>query len=143
MYKAFYGTQDLEEHVGMTGSLTFFNRWTSNLQKAGPDIWMRSSTDGTQYEYRAVYVDDLAIYMKDPQAFSDTLKEKYKLKLKGVGPLSYHLGCRYTRDEDGTLFITRQLGGTMAWTVQRPMPGWQHTRCSTSTRYCGTCSEET
>ena len=41
--------------------------------------------------------------MKDPQAFCDTLKEKYNLKLKGVGPLSYHLGCGYTRDEDGTL----------------------------------------
>ena len=41
--------------------------------------------------------------MKDPQAFCDTLKEKYKLKLKAVGPLSYHLGCGYTRDEDGTL----------------------------------------
>ena len=26
-------TQDQEEHVGMTGSLTFFNRWISNLQK--------------------------------------------------------------------------------------------------------------
>ena len=32
--------------------------------------------------------------------FCDTLKEKYKLKLKGVGPINYHLGCR---DEDGTL----------------------------------------
>ena len=41
--------------------------------------------------------------MKDPQAFCDTLKEKYKLKLKGVGPIKYHLGCGYTRDEDGTL----------------------------------------
>ena len=40
-----------------------------------------------------------AICMKDPQA----LKGVYKLKLKGVGPLSYHLGCGYTRDEDGTL----------------------------------------
>ena len=27
----------------------------------------------------------------------------YKLKLKGVGPINYHLGCGYTRDEDGTL----------------------------------------
>ena len=26
-----------------------------------------------------------------------------KIKLKGIGPLSYHLGCGYTRDEDGTL----------------------------------------
>ena len=46
---------------------------------------------------------DLAICMKDPQAFCDTLKENYKLKLKGVGPINYHLGCGYTRDEDGTL----------------------------------------
>ena len=41
--------------------------------------------------------------MKDPQAFCDTLKEKYKLKLKGVALLSYHLGCGYTTDKDGTL----------------------------------------
>ena len=40
--------------------------------------------------------------MKCPQAFCDTLKEKYKLKLKGVGPLSYQLHCGFTRDEDGT-----------------------------------------
>ena len=37
---------------------------------------MRSSKDGTHYEYIAVYVDDLAICMKDPQALCDTLKEK-------------------------------------------------------------------
>ena len=55
------------------------------------DIWMRSSKDGTHYEYIAVYVDDSAICMKDPQAFCDTLKQKYKLRLKGVGPLSYDL----------------------------------------------------
>ena len=37
---------------------------------------MRSSKDGTHYEYiAAVYVDDLAICMKDPQAFCDTLKK--------------------------------------------------------------------
>ena len=41
--------------------------------------------------------------MKDPKAFCDTLEEKYKIKLKGVGAISYHLGCGYTRDEDGTL----------------------------------------
>ena len=32
--------------------------------------------------------------MKDPQAFCDGLKEVYKLKLKDVGPVCYHLGCR-------------------------------------------------
>ena len=49
------------------------------------------------------FLCDLAICMKDPKSFCDTLNEKYKLKLKGVGPISYHLGCGYTRDEDGTL----------------------------------------
>ena len=70
--------------------------------RADPDIWMKSSKDASHYEYIAVYVDDLAICMKDPNSFYDTLKEKYKLKLKGVGPINYHLGCGYTRDEDGT-----------------------------------------
>ena len=41
--------------------------------------------------------------MQDPQAFCDTLKEGCKLKLKGVGPISYHLRHGYTRDEDGGL----------------------------------------
>ena len=40
----------------------------------------------------AVYVDDLAISMKDPKSFCDTLKERYKLKLKGVGPINSHPG---------------------------------------------------
>ena len=71
--------------------------------KSDPDIWMKLSKDGSHYEYIAVYVDDLAICMKDQKSFCDTLKEKYKLKLKGVGPINYHLGCGYTRDEDGTL----------------------------------------
>ena len=71
--------------------------------RAGPDIWMKLSKDGTHYEYIAVYVDDLAICMQDPQAFCDTIKEKYKLKLKGAGPISYHLGFGNTRDEDGML----------------------------------------
>ena len=71
--------------------------------KADPDIWMKSSIDGSHYEYITVYVDDLAICMKDPKSSCHTLKAKYKLQLKGVGPISYHLGCGYTRDEDGTL----------------------------------------
>ena len=71
--------------------------------RADPDIWMKSSKDGSHYEYIAVYVDDLAICMRDPKSFCDTLKEKYKQKLKGFGPINYHLRCGYTRDEDGTL----------------------------------------
>ena len=102
MYKALYGTRsggarwhykffDILHHMGFKPS------------RADPDIWMKFSKDGSHYEYIAVYVDDLATCMKDPKSFCDTLKEKYKLKLKGVGPINYHLGCGYTRDEDGTL----------------------------------------
>ena len=64
---------------------------------------MRPEPGGTCYEYIAVYVDDLAIAAKDPQAFCNELKKSYNLKLKGVGPLEYHLGCTYKKDPDGTL----------------------------------------
>ena len=73
------------------------------LSKADPDVWMRPEPGGTCYEYIAVYVDDLAIVAKDPQAFCNELKKRYNLKLKGVGPLEYHLGCTYKKDPDGTL----------------------------------------
>ena len=71
--------------------------------KADPDVWMRPEPGGTCYEYIAIYVDDLAIAAKDPQAFCNELKKRYNLKLKGVGPLEYHLGCTYKKDPDGTL----------------------------------------
>jgi Reverse transcriptase (RNA-dependent DNA polymerase) len=62
--------------------------------KAESEIWMREN-DGL-YEFIAVYVDDLLIAAKDPALITKTLSEQHKLKLKGVGPLSYHLGCDYT-----------------------------------------------
>ena len=69
--------------------------------KAEPDIWLRE--DGEHYEYVAVYVDDLAICLNDPKAFTDVLLTKYKFKLKGTGPINFHLGMDFTRDKDGTL----------------------------------------
>jgi hypothetical protein len=71
--------------------------------KAEPDIWMRKNTD--RYEYIAVYVDDLALALTDPKSFVATLENKYNFKLKGTGPISYHLGMDFYRDEDGTLCI--------------------------------------
>ena len=71
--------------------------------KTDPDAWMSPEPRGTCYEYIVVYVDDLAIAAKDPQAFCNELKKKYNLKLKRVGPLEYHLGCTYKKDPDGTL----------------------------------------
>ena len=70
--------------------------------KAEADIWMREN-DGL-YEYIAVYVDDLLIAARNPKEIVQTLQERHGFKLKGVGPLTYHLGCDYFRDKsDGTL----------------------------------------
>ena len=72
--------------------------------KAEDDIWMRDQ--GDHYEYIARYVDDLAIVSRKPQAIINDFQGKYKLKLKGSGPLSYHLGCNFHRDENGTLCMS-------------------------------------
>ena len=69
--------------------------------RADPDIWMREQD--AYYEYIAVYVDDLAIAAKDCATICRQLKEIHGFKLKGDGPLRYHLGCDYSRDKDGTL----------------------------------------
>ena len=102
MIKALHGTH--------SGGARWHDRLFDILQelkfkpsKADPDVWMRPEPGGTCYEYIAVYVDDLAIVAKDLQAFCNELKKKYNLKLKGVGPLEYHLGCTYKKDPDGTL----------------------------------------
>ena len=60
------------------------------------------------WEYVCVYVDDLAIAMKDPNSFIAKLKALpedggHWYQIKGDGPLSFHLGCDYIRDKAGTL----------------------------------------
>lgn len=64
---------------------------------AETDIWMQQN--GKQYEYVAVYVDDLAFAMKEPKKCVDVLENKYKCKLKGTGILKYHLGENFKRDK--------------------------------------------
>ena len=59
--------------------------------------------DDGLYEYIAVYVDDLLVAARHPEEIISKLKEEHKFKLKGVGPLTYHLGCDYFRDNDDTL----------------------------------------
>jgi hypothetical protein len=44
------------------------------------------------YKYIAVYVDGLAIAMKNPKVFVGILEKKNKFKTKGTGPFSFHLG---------------------------------------------------
>ena len=75
MYKALYGTR--------SGGACWHDKFFDILHdmgfkpsKADPDIWMKSSKDGSHYEYIAVYVDDLAICMKDPKSFFVTHSKK-------------------------------------------------------------------
>ncbi|CAJ1953823.1 unnamed protein product [Cylindrotheca closterium] len=113
--------------------------------KAEPDIWMRPTTDGSSYEYVGVYVDDLAMAMKDPQAFVDKLIKVYKFKLKGTGPLEFHLGCDFYRDKHGVLcmhpkkYIDRMVDSYQRMFGQRPKTNvWSplekgdHPECDTS-----------
>ena len=71
--------------------------------KAEPCVWMRENKDLKCYEYIATYVDDLCIADQDPGKIIQILKEDYKLKVKGDGSLSHHLGADYTRDKDKAL----------------------------------------
>ena len=74
-----------------------------NTSKSEPDIWMRHNKEHDIYEYVAVYMDDLAIAMKDCDTFISILQDKYKFKLKVTGSITYHLGMDFLRDEDKTL----------------------------------------
>jgi Reverse transcriptase (RNA-dependent DNA polymerase) len=71
--------------------------------RAEPDIWMKKMED--HYEYIAVYVDDLCIVSKHPEKILEALEKDHKLKLKGSGPIEYHLGCDFYKDDDNTLCI--------------------------------------
>ena len=69
--------------------------------KADRCVWLREMK--TKYEYIAIYVYDLLIPSDKPQQIIKDLKEKFKLKIKGDGPLEYHLGCDYKLHKDNTL----------------------------------------
>src|SRR6476620_3695600 len=100
IYKALYGLR--------TSGARWHEHFSDTLRDIGfspsfadPDVWMKDC--GTHYEYIGVFVDDLAMAMKDPKAFTELLMGKYKYKLKGVGEIKYHLGADFYRDPDGTL----------------------------------------
>jgi hypothetical protein len=59
-----------------------------------PCVWMRDK--GDHNEYLGVYVDDLEIVSPSPnKIIMDLLTTTYKFKLKGTGPMTYHLGCDF------------------------------------------------
>jgi hypothetical protein len=101
--KALYGLhasgQAFEWHFADTMRAKGFKPY-----KAEPSIWMKRNDN--IWEYVCVYVDDLAIAMKNPQPFLNKLQDpenSYGYKLKSVGPIEFHLGCDFGRDPNGTL----------------------------------------
>ena len=64
--------------------------------------------NGEQYECIAIYVDDIAFALHNPQSFIDTVKSKYNFKIKEAGPLEFHLGADFFRDNEGTLCMAPQ-----------------------------------
>ena len=68
--------------------------------KTEQDAWMKRV--GGHWEYIATCVDDLLIASKNPKAITDELMERFKFKLKGTGPLTFHLGCDCCRDVTNT-----------------------------------------
>jgi hypothetical protein len=100
VFKALYRlrTSGLRWHERFADSLRDMGFFTS---KADSDISMQMN--GQVYVYIAVYVDDLCIVAIDPKKIIDLLTEKYSYRLKGSGPIKFHLGCDYFRDSDGIL----------------------------------------
>jgi len=88
-----------------------------------------------------VYVDDLAIASKDPKAITDALTNHHGFKLKGTGPIEYHLGMTFHRNEYSLLEIMpRQYIDKMVDTYVRlfgtnPLPNlYHHLRKETTPR---------
>lgn len=124
IYKALYGLRSsgLRWHEKFADCLTDLGFIQS---KAESDIWLRQS--GTLYEYVApVYVDDLAMALRNPLEFTQILEQRYSFKLKGTGAIEFHLGCDFYRDKEGTLcmspkkYINKLVDGYTRMFGERP-----------------------
>lgn len=143
IYKALYGlrTSGARWHDRFADCMRDMGFFPS---KAEPDIWMRARED-SYYEYIAVYVDDLAIAAKDPASIIKELRTKHKFKIKGDGPITYHLGMDFDRDEHGIMCIkpkkyidkmietyTRTFGKAPEQNVTSPLAKNDHPELDTS-----------
>ena len=65
---------------------------------------MRKCPIVNYFEYIATYVDGSALILKNPQFLLDELTLlPYNFKLKGSGPLKFHIGCGFTCNSTSTL----------------------------------------
>ncbi len=95
-------------HGLRSSGLCWHRRFAAALEEMGffmcradTDVWMRDV--GDHCECIGVCVDDLQIASKNPEAIVEALEKTHKFALRGSGPLTFHLGCDFGRDEDGAL----------------------------------------
>ena len=101
IHKALYGLRSSGREFGdlLTSCFKELGFFPS---KAEPEIFMRENDD--IYKYVATYVDNLCLVIKEPESFLKQLQSQpYCFKLKGSGPMEFHLGCGFHRDEEGIL----------------------------------------
>ena len=73
--------------------------------KAEPQTFMRRSKVGPCCEHLCPHADDLSFAVDDPdKLLSELTKGPFHFKLKGTGPLEFHLGCGFGRDTKTRLF---------------------------------------
>ena len=63
-----------------------------------PDTWLRPCGED-HYECITLCADDLLIASKDQKGILDVLNNKNSFKLKGTGPIYYHIDCDFDRDD--------------------------------------------
>ena len=139
--KALYGLKSsgLRWHERFLDVLRSMNFVQSKPER---DIWMRDM--GDHYEYIAVYVDDLLIVSRTPSSIITSLADDHKFKLKGTGAITFHLGCDWYCDDDGTLCYApkkylekcmdnyRRLFGVNPKPAQAPLVKGDHPELDTS-----------
>jgi len=75
------------------------------------DIWIRPNGKES-YDYIGAHTDDLMCVSYQLQEIMDTIKKAYTIK--EIKPISFHLGCNYRAEEDGTWSV-----GTKTYVSER------------------------
>ncbi len=82
-------------------------------------IRKRGAMDKVISDSARVEISERVLELYRAYLIDDWQSEPYNLKLKGSGPLSYHLGAEFRRDPDGTLCMSAQ------WYVDRMIASFE------------------
>ena len=92
-------TSGLRWHESLADCLRCMGFEQCNME---PNAWLCPHEED-HYECITICVDDLLITHKDPKSTTHVLTIKHYFKLKGMGPISYHLDYYFGRDDDSVL----------------------------------------